>query len=32
VCLIPLMHVGMSWRAGIREGLGTFAAMAFAAW
>jgi signal transduction histidine kinase len=31
VCLIPLMHVGMSWRAGIREGLGTFAAMAFAA-
>jgi signal transduction histidine kinase len=31
VCLIPLMHVGMAWRAGIREGLGTFAAMAFAA-
>jgi signal transduction histidine kinase len=31
VCLIPLMHVGMSLRAGIREGLGTFAAMAFAA-
>jgi signal transduction histidine kinase len=31
VCLIPLMHVGMPWRAGIREGLGTFAAMAFAA-
>jgi signal transduction histidine kinase len=31
VALIPLMHVGMSWRAGIREGLGTLAAMAFAA-
>jgi signal transduction histidine kinase len=31
VGLIPLMHVGMSWQAGFREGLGTLAAMAFAA-
>jgi signal transduction histidine kinase len=31
VGLVPLMHIGMSWRAGIREGLGTLAAMAFAA-
>jgi signal transduction histidine kinase len=31
VGLVPLMHIGMSWWAGIREGLGTLAAMAFAA-
>ena len=31
VVLTPLMHLGMDWRAGIREGLGTLAAAVFAA-
>ena len=31
VLLVPMMHVGMSWSDGLREGLGTLAAMAFAA-
>ncbi|GAA3458102.1 sensor histidine kinase [Saccharothrix longispora] len=28
--LVPLVHAPMEWRAGLREGLGTFAACAFA--
>jgi signal transduction histidine kinase len=31
VGLVPLMHIGMAWRDGVREGLGTLAAMLFAA-
>jgi signal transduction histidine kinase len=31
VGLVPLVHVRMSWRDGLREGLGTLAVMAFAA-
>jgi signal transduction histidine kinase len=31
VCLVPLAHVGMAWRAGLREGLGMLAAAVFAA-
>jgi signal transduction histidine kinase len=31
VALIPLAHLGMEWRTGIREGLGTLAAAVFAA-
>jgi signal transduction histidine kinase len=31
VAIIPLMHVGMAWREGIREGLGTLAAVVFGA-
>ena len=31
VAVIPLMHVGMDWRDGVREGLGTLAAVVFAA-
>lgn len=31
VVLIPFMHLGMTWAAALREGLGTLAAMVFAA-
>ncbi len=31
VAVIPFMHLGMDWRTGIREGLGTLAAAVFAA-
>jgi signal transduction histidine kinase len=31
VALFPFMHLGMDWRSGIREGLGTLAAAVFAA-
>jgi signal transduction histidine kinase len=31
VAAVPMVHVGMEWRAGIREGLGTFAAIVFTA-
>lgn len=31
VALMPLIHIGMSWRDGLREGLGTFVAMLFTA-
>jgi signal transduction histidine kinase len=31
VAVVPFIHLGMEWRAGLREGLGTFAAVLFAA-
>jgi signal transduction histidine kinase len=31
VALVPLVHVGMSWGEGLREGVGTLVAVAFAA-
>ena len=31
VALVPLVHVGMSWHEGLREGLGTLVAAVFAA-
>ncbi|WP_212841848.1 sensor histidine kinase [Catellatospora sp. IY07-71] len=31
VAQVPLVHIGMAWRDGLREGLGTLAAAAFAA-
>jgi signal transduction histidine kinase len=31
VAVVPFVHVGMEWRDGLREGLGTLAAAAFAA-
>lgn len=31
VAVVPFVHLGMSWRDGVREGLGTLAAAAFAA-
>jgi signal transduction histidine kinase len=31
IALIPLVHLGMSWGDGLREGLGTLAAVVFAA-
>ncbi|HXV93813.1 MAG TPA: sensor histidine kinase [Pseudonocardia sp.] len=31
VALVPLVHVGMAWADGLREGLGLFAAAVFAA-
>lgn len=31
VAALPLVHLGMQWRDGLREGLGTLAAAAFAA-
>ena len=31
VAVVPLVHLGMSWREGLREGLGTLVAAVFAA-
>lgn len=31
VAVVPFVHLGVQWRAGLREGLGTLAAAAFAA-
>lgn len=31
VAMVPFVHLGMEWRDGLREGLGTLAAAAFAA-
>ena len=31
VGVVPLMHIGMAWRDGVREGLGTLAAVVFTA-
>jgi signal transduction histidine kinase len=31
VSMVPMVHVGMAWREGLREGLGTLAAVVFAA-